>query len=263
MENLLQVENLTIATNTGLELVRNVSFTVQKNEIVVLLGQSGSGKTMTSMAILDLLPAGIIKTSGTIRLGGEINRTDICGRIASMVMQAPASCFDPVFTIRTQLTDILKSHGKEALCTDRHFSKMMADVELDNPQEILSAYPFQLSGGMLQRLMIALTLALETPLIIADEPTSDLDLPAQAEILNLLMAIDRRNKGILMITHDMSVALRMADRVLVMNEGTIVDSFDIKDIYATHRHHYTQSLIAANLGLCDNPWHINLGGAHA
>jgi nickel transport system ATP-binding protein len=263
MENVLQVNNLTVQVAGGETLVRNVSFSVAKNEVVVLLGQSGSGKTMTSMAVLDLLPSGVERTGGEIRLNGKPFSADMRGSGVSMIMQAPASCFDSVFNLRTQFTDILTSQGKQECCNDDYFCQILADVELDNPLEILDAYSFQLSGGMLQRLMIALTLSLDTPLIIADEPTSDLDLPAQAEILNLLMAIDRRNKGILMITHDISVALRTADRVLVMNGGELVDDFKIGAINSAERHPYTQSLIAANRQLCDNPWNIHLGGAHA
>jgi ABC-type dipeptide/oligopeptide/nickel transport system ATPase component len=263
MTELLKVNNLEIKTDTGRPLVKNISFCVNKNEVVVLLGQSGSGKSMTAMAILGLLPTGVSQTNGTIEYEGHSFNSNMRGSEVGMIMQAPASCFDQVFTIRQQFTDILKSNGREQFCNDDYFCKIIKEVELDSPLEILNAYPFQLSGGMLQRLMIALTLSLETSLIIADEPTSDLDLSSQAEILNLLLSIDRKEKGILMITHDLSVATRMADRVIVMNDGELVDSFVLEEINSTNRHAYTKTLINANQGLCNNPWNIAMRGTHA
>ncbi len=263
MNKLLTVNNVTVKAPNGAELVKNISFDIQRNETVALLGQSGCGKTITSMAILDLLPPGVHMTSGTVMTDGKPVTKEARGSLIGMIMQAPASCFDQVFTIRTQFTDILKSNGKISLCCDSYFCKLINDVELTNPMDILDAYPFQLSGGMLQRLMIAITLALDTPIIIADEPTSDLDLPAQKEILDMLLKFDMTDRGMLMITHDMSVAMKMADRIIVMKDGAIVDSFSIGDINADNRHSYTKSLLSANANLYCNPWGLHIGASHA
>ncbi len=254
MSCVLHVNNLTIKTISGITLVDDITFNLCRGELVVLLGQSGSGKTMTSMAIQALLPLGVEQTGGNIEVDGKELSSRVRGNDIAMIMQAPASCFDPVFNIKTQMIDIFKSHDKQELCNDEKLESLINSVGLDNAASILKAYPFQLSGGMLQRIMIAITLALDVPIIIADEPTSDLDLPAQAEIIDMFLQLDRKEKAFMVITHDISVAKRMADRVLVMREGKIVDNFLIGDINNGDRHPYTKLLVSANNSLANNKW---------
>ncbi len=250
---ILHVDNVTIKANNTV-LVDDVTFNLCRGELVVLLGQSGSGKTITSLAVQGLLPNGVTQTDGSITINGKQISKDALGNDIAMIMQAPASCFDPVFDIKTQMIDIFKSHNKLEKYSDDSLRNIIKSVGLDNADSILKAYPFQLSGGMLQRIMIAITLALEVDIIIADEPTSDLDLPAQADIMDTILKIDRANKAFMVITHDISVAKRIADRVLVMTNGKIVDNFNIKDIDSENRHDYTKMLISANNSLVDNMW---------
>jgi len=278
--SLLRVENLNLTSLSGKQLVKNVSFEMHKGETLVILGESGSGKTLTSLAIVDLLPSSVIKTSGTIFINDAKFSASMRGSQISMIMQAPASCFDQVYSIRTIFSDTLKSHQKKSAqalagthnshddlglyqnqnkkfeISDAYLIKIIETVELSNPIEILDSFAFQLSGGTLQRLMIALSLALNPQIIIADEATSDIDLVAQNEILKLLSAMDKE-KGLLFITHDMSVAKQMADSIIVMQDGEIIDAFLIQDLHNKNRHAYTKKLLLAHENLNTNAWGIN------
>ncbi|ADD68340.1 ABC transporter related protein [Denitrovibrio acetiphilus DSM 12809] len=261
--NLLKVEKLNVETTLGKKIINDISFELSSGETVVLLGQSGCGKSVTSMAVQGLLPAGLIKTGGEVSICGKPFEPYMRGGYISMIMQAPATCFDQLFNMRSQFSDILSSNGKDSLCNDAYFCKIISEVELDTPMEILDSYPFQLSGGMLQRLMIALTLALGTKVIIADEPTSDLDISGQAEILKLIKRIRPKDSALLLITHDLSVAENMADRVLVMNNAELVDSFKVNELHDENRNSYTKSLVTSNRGLYQNDWDIDLEGCNA
>ena len=257
--NLLKVKNLNLESHFGTPLVKNFSFEMNLGETLVILGESGSGKTLTSLAILDLLPNSVIKTSGTVFVNDTEFSASMRGSEISMIMQAPASCFDQVYPIRTIFADTLKSHKNEKNLeiSDEYFIKMIETVELPNPAEILNSFAFQLSGGTLQRLMIALNLALNPQIIIADEATSDIDLVAQNEILKLLSTLDKKEKGLLFITHDVSVAKQMADRVIVMQEGEKIDEFLIQDLHKEDRNEYTKKLLQAHTNLNTNPWGVD------
>lgn len=261
---ILAVDHLSLSLKTAKRskpLVRHVSFDIYEKKITGLIGSSGCGKSLTCHAIMGLLPTGIVQTSGAVRFeqmqidtlpAGHL-RT-LRGNKLAMILQNPMSCFDPVFTIAHHFRETLASHG---IATTDHLAKANAALEevgFDNPGEILSLYPFQMSGGMLQRVMVALALMMEVALLIADEPTTDLDVVSQARVLKLLSEMrTQHNMAILLVTHDLSVVSHLADDVIVMQKGEIVDQGIVSDIF-THRtgHPYTRSLLEAHLSLYDD-----------
>ena len=246
-------------------LVGPVDLTVERGQVVCLVGPSGCGKSLTCMSLLGMLPDGVTRTAGAIRVHGQTvdgqgasgpptERLRLLrGRGASYVLQNPASCFDPVFTIGAHFQETLAAHrpagSSNAPRADWRTAACAAlrEVGFDDAQAILRHYPFQMSGGMLQRVMIALALVLDVPLLIADEPTTDLDLPSQARVLDLLDQVRRtRNTAILLVTHDLSVAARMADHMAVMRHGRVVEQGGARALFAAPRHPYTQALLAAH-----------------
>ncbi|MBG3875893.1 ABC transporter ATP-binding protein [Desulfovibrio oxamicus] len=253
-------------------LVGPVDLAVERGQVVCLVGPSGCGKSLTCMSLLGMLPDGVARTAGTIRVNGQAVDGQAAygappeqlrllrGRGAAYVLQNPASCFDPVFTIGTHFQETLAAHlpttpGSGTRPDWRAAARAaLREVGFDDADAILRHYPFQMSGGMLQRVMIALALVLDVPLLIADEPTTDLDLPSQARVLDLLDQVRRtRNMGILLVTHDLSVAARMADRMAVMRHGRVVEQGDVRELFAAPRHPYTRALLAAHhrlYGLC-------------
>lgn len=259
-EKLISVNNLSAGTHSR-QILYNISFDLYAGEILCILGQSGSGKTMTALSILNMLPANVMQTGGTILYNNKPFSKDLRGSFISTIMQAPASCFDGVFTIGTQFKDIMNANNKEY--SEKKVCEILEKVELANPYDILNSYAFQLSGGMLQRVMIAIALSLESKVIIADEPTSDLDVTGQKDILNLIIKLKKENKAVMMITHNLAVAKACADKTAVMEHGRIVDMFNIEEMHAENRHAYTKKLIAANDCLYLNKWNINLGEKNA
>ncbi|MEG6505606.1 ABC transporter ATP-binding protein [Nitratidesulfovibrio sp. 1201_IL3209] len=241
-------------------LVGPVDLTVERGQVVCLVGPSGCGKSLTCMALLDMLPDGVVRAAGTIRVAGQAvdgappDRLRLLrGRGAAYVLQNPASCFDPVFTIGAHFRETLAAHppagSNGGPRPDWRAAALSAlrEVGFADARAILRHYPFQMSGGMLQRVMIALALVLDVPLLIADEPTTDLDLPSQARVLDLLDQVRRtRNMAILLVTHDLSVAARMADRMAVMRHGRVVEQGDAREVFAAPRHPYTRALLAAH-----------------
>lgn len=259
-EKLISINNLSAGTANH-QILHNISFDINECEIVCLLGQSGSGKTMTALSILNMLPDNVMQTSGTILYNNKPFNENMRGSFISMIMQSPASCFDSVFTIGAQFKDILLSNNKEY--SIEKVCSMIEKVELQNPQDILNSYPFQLSGGMLQRVMIAIALSLDSKVIIADEPTSDLDTAGQKEIIDLILKLKNENKSVLMITHNLAVAKSCADKIAVMEQGRLVDFFNKTELLSEKRHRYTKELIAANNWLYENKWNIDLGENNA
>ncbi|HEU6437596.1 MAG TPA: ABC transporter ATP-binding protein [Nitratidesulfovibrio sp.] len=258
-------------------LVGPVDLTVERGQVVCLVGPSGCGKSLTCMSLLGMLPDGVTRTAGSIHVNGQAvdwqapeghaangpppERLRLLrGREAAYVLQNPASCFDPVFTIGAHFQETLAAHqpagSRSGTRPDWRAAARAAlyEVGFDDAEAILRHYPFQMSGGMLQRVMIALVLVLDVPLLIADEPTTDLDLPSQARVLDLLDQVRRtRNMAILLVTHDLSVAARMADRMAVMRHGRVVEQGDVRTLFAAPRHPYTRALLAAHhrlYGLC-------------
>lgn len=257
----LTVKDLRVALDRGeslLPLVKGVNFGVGKGEILGLIGQSGCGKSVTCLSLLGLLPPNLRRTGGEVWLNGtaitHLGARGIRshrGRGAAMILQNPMSCFNPIATIRDHFVETLTSHGLTG--SDRGMGRVkesLAEVGFTNPEEILGLYPFQMSGGMLQRVMISLALSLEAPLLIADEPTTDLDVMSQARILELLKVLrDRHETGILLVTHDLGVIASLADTVAVMEDGEIVETGPVIQIFAEPVHPFTKMLLKAHFGL--------------
>lgn len=262
---LLIVENLTLArTTTSGEtpLVDNVSFSLETERVMGLIGESGSGKSLTCLAIMGLLPFSVRMTAGTIRLDGmtladlpDKRMRALRGKTMAMVLQNPMSCLDAVFTIRHHFTETLSAHEtlkrKER---ERRALAALTEVGFENPGDILDLYPFQMSGGMLQRVMVALALVARAKLLIADEPTTDLDVVSQTRILDLLERIHRTHgMSILLVTHDLGVIARLSDEVAVMENGRIVDYGETQSLFTDHRTTgYTGALMEAHYSLYGN-----------
>ncbi len=259
MKNVLQIENLSISFRTDegtFNMIKNLSYTIGEGEIVGIVGESGCGKTISSLCTMGLLPVNAIVESGRVILNGEEDlltysdkkMTDIRGRKISMIFQEPMKALDPVFTIGDQMIETVRRHNKgvkraeaRALCLD-----MLKKVEIANPEHVLKCYPHQLSGGMKQRIIIAMALICEPMLLIADEPTTALDVTIQAQILELMENIRRiTNASIIFITHDLGVIANIADRVLVMYAGQVVEAAVKKELFLAPKHPYTQGLLGS------------------
>ncbi len=261
---LLEVEDLRIELITPAGIVRavdGVDFTVDRGETVTLIGESGSGKSTTAMGLLRLLPEGLAVMSGSVRFEG----TDVVaepaaaklvrGRLASLVPQDPMTALSPVHTIGRQLGEAvrLRHRGLSRTEARERGVALLRQVQLAEPDRRWRAYPHQLSGGQLQRVLIAIALAAEPALLVADEPTSALDVTVQAGILDLLLDLQERTGiGILMITHDLGVARLVSDRIHVMRDGRFVESGEVEQIAEHPRDPYTRALLDAVPEL--GPW---------
>ena len=256
--SILEVSELCVTFQVrGTEAVRavdGVSFTVRPGETLGVVGESGSGKSVTSLAILGLLPKRGVKVSGSIRLDGkelldapEKELQAIRGRRAAMVFQDPMTSLNPVLTIGRQITEVLLRHK---VCTMADAPQRAADlldrVGIPEPRRRLGNYPHQLSGGMRQRVMIAMALACEPAELIADEPTTALDVTIQAQVLELLKElVAGSDTALVLITHDLGVVAGMCNRVHVMYNGRIVESGERHVLFAHPRHHYTRGLLGS------------------
>lgn len=261
---LLALRDVAVQAANGVELVRGVRLDVRRGRVLGLVGESGSGKSLTCLAAMGLLPRGLTMVRGEVLLEGrpiqdlpaEERRRLRGGRLA-MIMQNPMSCFNPVVTIRTHMLETLQAHGavqsgegRHGRETDARLAAALAEAALPDPMSLLPLYPFQLSGGMLQRVMIAMALLLDAPCLLADEPTTDLDATAQAQILDVLDSLrQRRGLAVLLVTHDLSVVARLADDVAVMRHGHLVEHAPAAQLYRTPQHPYTRRLMAAHLAL--------------
>ncbi|WP_367650099.1 dipeptide ABC transporter ATP-binding protein [Nocardioides sp. zg-1230] len=254
---LLAVDHLAISFAHPRPAVEDISLTVEPGEVVALVGESGSGKSMTARAVLGLLPEGATAT-GSIRfrgqelLGAPEDRLDqVRGRHVAMVFQEPQTALNPVRTIGWQLREALRAHGTRDRDTVRARSiDLLRQVEIPDPLGRLTQYPHQLSGGQRQRVVLALALANEPELLLADEPTTALDVTVQAEILALLGRIrESTGTSVLLITHNMGVVAQVADRVLVLKSGNVVEEGSTEDLFARPRHAYTRTLLDSVLSL--------------
>ncbi|MEE8145299.1 MAG: ABC transporter ATP-binding protein [Kiloniellales bacterium] len=256
---LLEVRNLSVTFDAGhqpVEAVRGVSFDLRKGETAALVGESGSGKSVTALSILQLLPYPLARHTpeSSIRFRGEelIGASErklrqVRGDEISMIFQEPMTSLNPLHTVEKQVNETLILHkglGREA--ARRRTLELLNLVGIHEPARRLSAYPHELSGGQRQRVMIAMALANEPDLLIADEPTTALDVTIQAQILKLLKELQREfGMALLLITHDLSIVRKMSDQVSVMTQGEIVEQGPVDQIFENPQHHYTQRLLAA------------------
>ncbi|SNY70877.1 nickel import ATP-binding protein NikD [Enterobacter sp. CC120223-11] len=246
---LKQIELQNITLQAGCPLVEGVSLSLKRGRVLALVGGSGSGKSLTCAAALGVLPAGVRQTAGTILADGRpILPRELRGRKVATIMQNPRSAFNPLRTMATHARETCRALGKPA--DDATLIAALDAVGLEHPQRILKLYPFEMSGGMLQRMMIAMAFLSDAPFIIADEPTTDLDVVAQARILDLLENImQKHGPGMLLVTHDMGVVARLADDVAVMDHGRIVEQGDAGTLFKSPQHAVTRGLVAAHLAL--------------
>ncbi|WAP69911.1 ABC transporter ATP-binding protein [Jiella pelagia] len=255
---LLSVENLSVAFSQGGKTtlaVDDVSFSIAKGETLALVGESGSGKSVSALSILKLLPyPAASHPGGAVYFEGENLIDDderdlmkVRGNRISMIFQEPMSSLNPLHTIEKQVGEVLKLHrGFSDKAARERTLELLAKVGIRNAEERLGAYPHQLSGGQRQRVMIAMALANDPDLLIADEPTTALDVTVQAQILELLKSLQaERGMAMLFITHDLGIVRRIADRVCVMYRGKIVEEGPTGRIFATPQHDYTKHLLAA------------------
>lgn len=255
--SLLSIRDLTVALPEGADrdyAARDINFDLERGEILCIVGESGSGKSMSANAVMGLLPEGVKPVSGSITFDGRdilgLSEKDMLalrgGRI-SMIFQEPLSALNPLMRIGAQIAEVFEAHGaltgperqKQAL-------RLLTEVGIPDPQTTIRAYPFQLSGGQRQRVMIAMALALEPDILIADEPTTALDVTTQAQILDLIENLRReRGMGVIFITHDFGVVADIADRVIVMQTGEIVETGSADEVLLRPKHPYTKALINA------------------
>lgn len=259
-DHLLEVRNLSVEFHTAVgvvKAVRNISYHLDRGETLAILGESGSGKSVSSSAIMNLIdmPPGRI-SSGEIFLDGvdllkmhAHQRREVNGRRIAMIFQDPLSHLNPVYTVGWQIREALTTHGTDAATAQADALRLMTRVGIPDPQHSLDKYPHEFSGGQRQRVMIAMALALRPDLLIADEPTTALDVTVQAEVLALLEELKRETgMAVLIITHDLGVVAEIADRVLVMEKGELVEAGTVREVYKNPKHPYTKKLIAAAPG---------------
>jgi len=254
---LLRVQGLNVAIQGGgsrAYAVKDVSFDIHANEVVCLVGESGSGKSVTSHAIMGLLPEGVRVDGGQILLRGNnvlaLNaneRRKLRGRKLGMIFQEPMTALNPIMRVGAQVDEVFQLHTDwDAARRHARVQELFEAVRLPDPQRLARAYPFELSGGQRQRVMIAMALALEPDLLIADEPTTALDVTTQAQILHLIADLQKRlGIGVLFITHDFGVVAEIAHRIVVMRAGEVVEQGSAADILGAPQHEYTQALLAA------------------
>jgi oligopeptide/dipeptide ABC transporter ATP-binding protein len=241
----------------SLEVVRGVDLTVAPGEMVGLIGESGSGKTITGLSILRLLPANARASSAALRFRGiDLQGLDdrefqaLRGRSLAMIFQNPVGAFNPAKRVDWHLREIIRRRQGAAAEWAAPAAAALDAVGIPRPERVLRLFPHQLSGGMAQRILIAMVLALEPELVIADEPTTNLDNIVERQILGLFRRLQSRLKaGFLFITHDMAVAASLCDRIAVMYAGEIVEIGPTRALFATPRHPYTQGLIATATAL--------------
>ncbi|MGO4391984.1 ABC transporter ATP-binding protein [Variovorax sp. M-6] len=258
MSALLEIRGLSVALPAGSErayAVQDVSLDVQRGQTVCVVGESGSGKSVMANAVMRLLPRNVLRVAaGGIALEGQdLLALDadamraLRGSRIAMIFQEPMTALNPVMTVGDQIDEALLVHGRgDAAERSRRVVELMAEMNLPEPEALRHRYPFQLSGGQRQRILIAMAMALEPQLLIADEPTTALDVTTQAQILALIRRLqERRGLGVLFITHDFGVVADIADQVVVMQQGRVVESGSAEQVLRHPRHVYTRRLIDA------------------
>src|SRR5712672_1330260 len=269
----LEIANLSVAIRGGGDrphAVRGINLTVDANEIVCVVGESGSGKSVTAQAVMGLLPKNAMRVeTGLIRLQGEelTAKSDaelraIRGTRMAMVFQEPMTALNPVERVGDQIGEVLEVHtALDPRQRRKRVLEIMRAVHLPDPEQMIDAYPHQLSGGQRQRIMIAAALVLDPALLIADEPTTALDVTTQAQILRLMRELqERRGTGVLFITHDFGVVAEVAHRVVVMQHGRVVEQGTTEDVLRRPRDEYTRMLIRSVPSLSP-PARVSVAGA--
>ncbi len=255
--SLLEIRNLSVsfATRRGaFRAVEGADIVVDKNEVLAIVGESGSGKSVAMLAVMGLLPWTATVTADAMNFAGTDLRKlspkekrKIIGRDITMIFQEPMSSLNPCFTVGFQIGETLKTHlGLDRKARRDRSIELLEQVGITEPEQRLSAFPHQLSGGMSQRVMIAMALACRPKLLIADEPSTALDVTIQAQILDLLLKLkNETDLGLVLITHDMGVVAETADRVIVQYSGRQVEQARTKDLFRDPHHPYTHALLAA------------------
>jgi dipeptide transport system ATP-binding protein len=254
---LLDIKNLTVEFKTAsgyFRAVDNVSMNVDTGEVLAIVGESGSGKSVSMLAVMGLLPWTAKVTADKIDFDGRdllnitpADRREITGKDMAMIFQEPMSSLNPCFTVGFQLMEALQTHlDMDKAARRKRAIELLEEVGIPGPETRLSSFPHQLSGGMSQRVMIAMALACKPKLLIADEPTTALDVTIQAQILELLVRLQKETgMALVLITHSMGVVAETAERVSVQYAGQKVEEQPVKDLFATPRHPYTAALLAA------------------
>jgi peptide/nickel transport system ATP-binding protein len=254
---MIDIRDLNVTFTGGrkpVHAVNGVTLSVQRGEVLALLGESGSGKSVTLRSLLNMHPKKRTQLSGSVivadqdvlKLAGR-ELADYRGKVASMIFQEPLLALDPVYTVGAQIVEAIRRHEpvSQAVAYARALS-LLQKVRIPSPERRLQAYPHEMSGGMRQRAMIALALACNPQILLADEPTTALDATVQIQILLLLRELQRElGLSVILVTHDIGVAVEVADRVAVMYAGRIVETGSVRDIIRNPRHPYTQGLLAS------------------
>ena len=268
---LLQVRDLRVRfridkTNT-FEAVKGISFSVPRNSTVALVGESGSGKSVSSLAVMGLLPeqTTLIDTGSKVSFDGrdlfslsKKQRRDLCGKDISMIFQEPMSSLNPVFTVGFQLAEVLQLHmGMSAKQARARSIELLEEVGIPDPKSKIDAFPSQMSGGQQQRVMIAMAIACEPKLLIADEPTTALDVTIQKQITDLIGALQKKHHmSVLFITHDLGLVGEIADHVIVMRHGEVKEAGTVEQIFHRPQDLYTQALLHCRPPLDTRPWRL-------
>jgi oligopeptide/dipeptide ABC transporter ATP-binding protein len=252
---LVDIRNLTVSFPQHEGVVQGISLSVEAGESVGIVGESGSGKSVTCMAVLRLLRQPPSKIAADrLELDGidmlRASRRQLAetrGRVAAMVFQDPMTAFDPVFTIGHQIVETIRAHRDMGMNAAKvEAASLLTRVKIKTPEAILNSYPHQLSGGMLQRAMIAMALSCQPKILFADEPTTALDVTIQAQILALIKELQAElGMGLIMVTHDLGVVAETVDRVVVMYGGRVMEEGPVQDIFDTPQHPYTRALLSS------------------
>ncbi len=252
-DSLLSMRGVTISAGESV-LVRGIDFDLKAGETLGIVGESGSGKTLTSLSLMGLLPPGVQVTSGTAVVDGEVidlsdekRLTRLRGATVGMIFQEPMAALDPCFTVGHQLSEVVRLQGLPVQQVQARVINLLEQVKISNPTDVAARYPHQISGGMAQRVGIARALASEPRILLADEPTTALDVTVQAEILGLLRSLSQsRQMAVVLVTHDWGVVADICDRAMVLRHGQVLESASVVDLFHKPQHPYTKALLAAN-----------------
>lgn len=256
METLLSIDHLSVQLPTPagtVQALRDVSLTLRRGEVLALVGESGCGKSMLCRAIMKLLPKNAVISGGSITVEGvditgyrERDMRRLRGQVFSMIFQDPLTALDPAMPVGDQIAGAVEAHGRQPDCAalERRVLELMELVGIDQPRQRWSQYPHQLSGGQRQRSLMAMALAGRPKILLADEPTTALDVTVQAQILDLLRDIQKKlHTSTILVSHDLGVVARAADRVAIMYAGRIVEIGTAEEVYYDPRHPYTRGLL--------------------